>query len=56
MIPELGRYAGTVVSAYGATILLLGGLVLMSWRRSTRVKRALADVEARAKERPDGGA
>jgi len=56
MIPELGRYAGTVLSAYGATILLLGGLILMSWRRSTRVRRALADVEARAGERSDGRA
>lgn len=56
MIPDLGSYAGTVLSAYGATILLLGGLVLMSWRRSARVKRALADVEARARERQHGGA
>ena len=56
MMPELGRYAGTVLSAYGATILLVGGLVLLSWRRSTRVKRALADVEARAKGAPDGRA
>jgi len=56
MIPELGRYAGTVLAAYGATILLLGGLVLLSWRRSVHVRRALADVEARAGERSDGGA
>lgn len=54
MIPELGRYAGTVLSAYGAALALLGGLVLLSWRRSERIKRALADVEARAKGRPDG--
>lgn len=47
MTPELGRYAGTVLSAYGATLLLLGLLVAATWLRSASVRRRLADAEAR---------
>ncbi|WP_108886806.1 heme exporter protein CcmD [Pseudoprimorskyibacter insulae] len=48
-MPELGKYAGTVLSAYGASIVLLVVLVAASWRRARKVKAALAKVE-----NPDG--
>jgi heme exporter protein D len=44
-MPELGKYAGTVLSAYGASLVLLGLLVVMSWLRARRVKAALEKVE-----------
>jgi heme exporter protein D len=46
MTPDLGTYAGTVLSAYGVTLALLAALVALSWWRSERIKRALADTEA----------
>jgi heme exporter protein D len=49
MMPELGRYAGTVLGAYAVTLVLLGLLVLLSWRRSAAVRRRLAELEARRK-------
>ncbi len=49
MIPDLGRYAGTVLSAYAATLLLLGLLVAVTWLRSVRVRRRLAETEARVR-------
>jgi heme exporter protein D len=45
--PDLGRYAGTVLGAYGVTLVLLAALVAASWRRSVAVRRRLAEVEAR---------
>ncbi len=47
MIPDLGKYAAEVLSAYGLTLLLIAGLVLATWARSRRVKRALDLAEAR---------
>jgi heme exporter protein D len=47
MIPDLGKYAGTVLSAYAATILLVLALVALSWVQSHRSKARLAGVEAR---------
>lgn len=44
-MPELGKYAGTVLSAYGASLVLLGLLVVVSWLRARRVKAALEKVE-----------
>ncbi len=46
-MPELGKYAAEVLSAYGVTLALLGGLVWASLARARRVKRQLRDVEAR---------
>ncbi len=51
MIPDLGKYAGAVLGAYGASILLLVGLVLASLWQARRMKRALDAVEARARAR-----
>lgn len=47
MLPDLGRYAGTVLSAYAATLILLGLLVAVTWWRAARVRRRLAETEAR---------
>jgi heme exporter protein D len=45
MIPDLGRYATEVLSAYGVTILLLGGITGLSWRRWLRLKAEVERVE-----------
>ena len=37
-LPDLDRYAATVLGAYGVTLLLLALLVGASWWRSARVK------------------
>jgi heme exporter protein D len=50
-MPELGRYAGAVLGAYGVTLALLAALVALSLLRATRVKRALAAAERRRPER-----
>lgn len=47
MIPELGKYAFAVLSSYGASVGLLVALVAMSIWQGRRVKRELAEVEAR---------
>ena len=44
---DLGKYAGTVLSAYGVTILLLVALVALSLWRGSVIKRALAAQEIR---------
>ena len=45
MIPELGKYTATVLSAYGASIALLVLLVWASLRASKKARRALEKVE-----------
>ena len=50
MMPDLGKYAIPVLSAYGAAILLLLGLVALSLWQAGRMKRRLAEVEARVHE------
>ncbi|MDP1667657.1 heme exporter protein CcmD [Phaeovulum sp.] len=47
MMPELGKYAVTVMSAYGVTVVLLLALVVQSLWRSARIKRALDAQEKR---------
>ncbi|WP_415183882.1 heme exporter protein CcmD [Phaeovulum sp.] len=46
-MPDLGKYAGSVMGAYGVTIVLILALVALSLWRSARVKRALEAQEAR---------
>ena len=48
MMPELGKYAGTVLGAYGAALVLLVALVTLTIWQGRRVRRALEEVEARA--------
>ena len=47
MMPELGKYAGAVLGSYAMTALLIAVLVGLSLWQAARVKRALAEVEAR---------
>lgn len=47
MIPELGKYATAVLGSYLASILLLLGLIGLTVWQGRRVKRQLAEVEAR---------
>ncbi|WP_412917535.1 heme exporter protein CcmD [Pseudogemmobacter blasticus] len=53
-MPELGKYAFAVLTSYGVTIALLAGVVLLSLWQGARMRRALAEVEARASEAVDG--
>lgn len=48
-MPDLGKYAGTVLGAYGAALVLLLGLVLVTMWQGARMKRTLEAVEARVK-------
>ncbi len=49
MIPELGKYAGAVLSSYGVSLALILLLVVLSIWRARRVKAALDVVERRSK-------
>jgi heme exporter protein D len=54
MIPDLDKYAGTVLGAYGVTIALIAGLVALSFWRSARTRDALARFEAETRGKRDG--
>ncbi|WP_172294388.1 heme exporter protein CcmD [Pseudoruegeria sp. HB172150] len=47
MIPELGKHAGTVLSAYAISLILLAGIIVLSLVQAKRAKRRLAAAEAR---------
>ncbi len=51
MTPDLGKYAFAVLAAYGATFVLLGGLVLVSLLRAGAAKRALERQERLREDR-----
>ncbi len=51
MMPDLGRYAVAVLSAYGVTIVLIAGLVVWTLLQDARVRRALREVEDRQERR-----
>ncbi|ARC37931.1 heme exporter protein CcmD [Paracoccus yeei] len=42
---ELGKYAGTVLAAYGISLALLAGVVVQTLRANTRARRALEEHE-----------
>ncbi len=44
---DLGDYAGTVLAAYAVSLGLIGALVALTLIRGARVRRALAEAEAR---------
>jgi heme exporter protein D len=44
-MPDLGKYAVEVLSAYGASLLLLALLVLVSLRRGRAARSALSEAE-----------
>lgn len=45
-MPELGKYATEVMAAYGASLFLLAGLVLLTLRKGRRARAELAKIEA----------
>ena len=49
MIPDLGKYAATVLSCYAVTLALIAALIGISLWRSRVVKRQLAEAEMRAR-------
>ncbi|SFR41905.1 heme exporter protein D [Yoonia tamlensis] len=44
-MPELGKYAVEVLAAYGVSLGLLAVIIVISWRRSVRVRAALERIE-----------
>jgi heme exporter protein D len=50
-MPELGKYAVEVLSAYGLSLVLLLGITGLSWRRFRRVRAEMERVE---RSRSDG--
>lgn len=46
-MPDLGKYEAAVLSAYGASIILIIGLVALSIWQAKRAKAALSEVETR---------
>jgi heme exporter protein D len=49
-MPDLGPYASYVTLAYGVSLVLLAALVGLSIWKGKRVKRQLAEAEARRKD------
>lgn len=49
MMPELGKYAIEVMSAYAASLALLGVLVVVTLRRGKAAKAALTRAENEVK-------
>ena len=47
MMPDLGKYAVTVLSAYGATLVVLFALVALTIRRGRKVRAEMENVEQR---------
>ncbi|MDB0052695.1 heme exporter protein CcmD [Ascidiaceihabitans sp.] len=50
MLPDLGEYADAVLAVYGASIVLLVGLVLMSVLKGRRVRKQMQEIEARGEQ------
>lgn len=48
MMPELGKYAGAVLSSYAVSLVLLAVLVLLSLMRARKVKAELDRIENRS--------
>ena len=46
-MPELGKYATEVMSAYGISLVLIVAIIAQSWLRAGKVKKALEEAEAR---------
>lgn len=50
MIPDLGKYATDVLSAYAIALVLLIGLVALSLRQSAKARKALNDAERKSRK------
>ncbi len=46
-MPDLGKYADTVLSAYAATLVVLLALVVLTFWRGRKVRAEMNKVEAR---------
>ncbi|MCK4861453.1 MAG: heme exporter protein CcmD [Rhodobacteraceae bacterium] len=46
-MPDLGKYGETILTAYAATIILVAAIVVLSIVRARKVKKQLAELEAR---------
>ena len=55
MMPDLGKYAVSVLGSYAGTLAILAVLVVASFWRHARVKRALSEAEARRARAENGG-
>ncbi len=44
-MPDLGKYASEVLSAYGMSLLLIAGLLLLTLRRGKAARAALREIE-----------
>lgn len=53
-MPELGKYAGAILSAWGVTLLLIAGIILLTWVQSRKAKRDLEAIEARRNSKGAG--
>lgn len=49
-MPDLGKYAVEVLSAYGATLGIIALLIWASWRRGRKVREELHALEGRRKD------
>jgi heme exporter protein D len=54
MFPALGKYEVTVLSAYGAAILLIAVLIAVTLIRGAKVRRQLDEAEARQRKSHEG--
>jgi heme exporter protein D len=52
MMPDLGKYAASVLSAYGVSLVLLAALVLLTLRRGAAARRGLDAIDSK-KQRDD---
>lgn len=50
MMPDLGKYAGAVLSSYAVSLVLIVALVVLSVWRARRIKAELDRIEERAKD------
>lgn len=51
MMPDLGKYGDTVLSAYAASIVLIVLLVVLSLWRGRKVRAEMTQVEQRMSKR-----
>jgi heme exporter protein D len=49
-MPDLGKYAETVLSAYAVSLVLILGLIVVSILRSNRIRKELQKVESKGKK------
>ena len=55
MLPDLGKYAFAVMGSYLVAVVLLGGLIALSWWQRRSIKQQLAEAEARARREMSNG-